>query len=541
MKTACRRAALAIALLLAALAGLAYALAPSLAENAARHYLEELPAALVGQGVALAPPEVEDVRFSLSSRELVLRTVRLHGTLMAQDAATSRGSFLATAEELSVRLTFRGLLLATPLGPFLLPAQTETELFPVADSLRARELTASVAETSLALNISATAMGANGIAVDGALLRSLLTDAPTGSAPNGIDWLYAFAAAELRLTGLDLSMEAPVTGESLSATCAEFVTLGLERRHMAEQEARTISCTLPSGLRFTIASLRQEAITLPPKELLRPLERELRRPALSKARLQDAMKTAIAGPEPLIRKSSLSDLSLLPADREETALQIERSVLTWRSSSPLDQELTIEGLSMPVILLEQETGLILPGLSTFALDATLAVRGTGPLASAPERHTGTITARNLCTLAYDVTLDPQNYTAEIALLRGTYANASLRYTDDGLLPRLATSLMPSAEAAMLALKVGVGRICAASTPENEALRGALETFIERPGSLVLSARVPFTLLEALVTMGEGNAGTLISATATPGPRMLGEAMRLLDSTGSSPASSGRGR
>lgn len=117
------------------------------------------------------------------------------------------------------------------------------------------------------------------------------------------------------------------------------------------------------------------------------------------------------------------------------------------------------------------------------------------------------------------------------MLRGTYSGVSLNYTDEGLLPRLAASVMPSPEAAMMALKVGLGRFCSAPTPENAALRAALETFVERPGTLALTARQPFNLLEAVVTVGEGNAGSLVRAEATPGPLTLGEAMRSIQSRG----------
>ena len=159
------------------------------------------------------------------------------------------------------------------------------------------------------------------------------------------------------------------------------------------------------------------------------------------------------------------------------------------------------------------------------------MRGTGPGPSGPEQHSGTIAARELCSLGYAFTLDPQGYGAELAALRGTYSGASLRYTDAGLLPRLAASLMPSAEAAMMVIKVGLGRFCAEPTPDNAALRRAIETFVERPGSIVLTSRKPFNLVEALVTVGGGNAGALVSAEATPGPLGLGQAMREIGSRG----------
>ncbi|MBD5626180.1 MAG: hypothetical protein HDQ90_01535 [Desulfovibrio sp.] len=532
MKNLPRRAAIVVLLLLAAFAGLACALVPGFVEDAARRQLAGLPVALAGRGIALEQPQVEEVQFSLPSRELTLRNIRLQGALTGEGGA-SRGSFLSTAEELKTRLTMRGLLLATPLARFLLPdGAPGSELIPVADSLDARELTCAVAEPDLAMNLSATVAAANDVAVDGALLRVLLTGSPAASEPDALDWLYGFAVANFRITGLALAMDAPQSGESLSLSCAEFLTRGLERRHMAGQEARGLRCELPDGQAISIASLREEAIALPEKALLRPLLQELARPKLSEKRLQEALKTAFSGPEPLAGSCVLTGLVLPIADAPEGSdLRLQRAALTWRATKPLDQELAIEGFSMPTAPLTQAAGFALPGLSTLALDATLAVRGTGAGPSGPEQHSGTIAVRELCTVAYAFTLDPQGYGAELAALRGTYSGASLSYTDEGLLPRLAASFMPSAEAAMMVIKVGLARFCSGPAPENAALRTALETFVERPGSISLTARQPFTLLEAIVTVGEGNAGALVSAEATPGPLTLGQAMRQAGSGG----------
>ncbi|MBD5538656.1 MAG: hypothetical protein HDQ94_01450 [Desulfovibrio sp.] len=526
MKTFPRRAALVVLVLLAVLAGAASALAPGLVENAARRELAGLPAVLAGRGIALEPPQVEEVHFSLPSRELTLRNVRLQGAL------TAGGSFLSTSEEIKVRLTMRGLLLTTPLARFLLPEGAPgAGLIPVAESLDARELTCAVAEPDLAMNLSATDATATEVAVDGALLRVLLTGSAAGE-PDALDWIYGFAVANSRIGGLALSMDAPQSGESLSVSCAEFLTRGLERRRMVEQEARGIRCELPDGQAVSIASLREEAVALPEKALLRPLLEELARPEVSEARLQAALKTALSGPEPLVGTAVLSGLVLPMAGAPAGSdLKLERAALTWRGVKPLDQELVLEGFSMPTAPLEQEAGFGLPGLPTLALDATLAVRGTSAGPSGPEQHSGTITARELCTVAYAFMLDPQGYGADLAALRGTYSAASLRYTDAGLLPRLAASFMPSAEAAMMVIKVGLARFCSEPTPENTALRAALETFVERPGTLALTARKPFNLMEAIVTVGGGNAGALVSAETAPGPLTLGQAMRRVGSGG----------
>ena len=273
-------------------------------------------------------------------------------------------------------------------------------------------------------------------------------------------------------------------------------------------------------------------MALPEKALLRPLAEELARPVVSEARLQAALKMALSGPEPVVGKCVLTGLMVYLGDtRPGEALRLASGTFAWRGVTPIDQEISLEGLSLPTSALTQGAGIVLAGLPTLSLDAGIAVRGTGPGAGAPEQYSGKLAARDLCSLTYAFTLDAQGYAAELAALRGTYSGASLNYTDEGLLARLAAGVIPSPEAAMMALKVGLARFCSLPTPENATLRAALETFVERPGTLALTARKPFNLVEALVTMGEGNAGALIDAAATPGPLTLGEAMRKVEGRG----------
>ena len=536
MNSAARSTALGVLLLMAALVGAALILVPGMVEDACRRSLAELPQALAAEGIALDQPEVRQVRFSLFSRELVLDRLRLQGKLVQKGKAESGGSFLASSDEIVARLSFRGLLLATPLASYLLPAaRLGAELYPLLDSLEAKETAIAVAEPSLALNISASVIQAHDVAVDSALLRTLLDGSMSSSqpsaqrSPDGLDWLYGFAAANLNLTGPDLSLDAPVTSESLSARCAELAFKGLVRRRLAGQEVRDLSCTLPDGRRLTIAQLREEAIALPEKGRLQRLIRELNLPEPSEKRYAKALKTALSSPEPLVGKTMLSGLVLPLNSTDENAVRLERAVLDWRSAKPLNQQLAITGLSMPATLLAQELGFTLPALPLLTLDATLSILGTGP--ATPEQHQGSLTARNLCTLVYDFTLDPLGRKADLNFLRGTFSAATLRYTDEGLLPRLALGIIPLPEAAALALKVGLAHICSEPTPENAALRAALETFIERPGSLLLKARKPFTLLEAMTLTGEGNAGALVSASATAGPQSLGQAMTRISRQG----------
>ncbi len=551
MKTAYRRAAVAALLLLAACAALVCAVVPSLVEDAVRRQIAELPAVLPHEpGVTVAPPRVREVRFSPLSRTLVLGGIECRGevrdTASAAPSSPPSVTFFTRTEELSLRLTLRAVLLTTPLGRFLLPgADAEPTLLPVADSARIRDLTDTVTTPDLVLTGTLRAGEAEGLRADTSLLRALAAGAAgapdaSGKAPDALDVIYGIAVERLRLGDMTMDMKMADGKTRLSASCAESCLLGKEGRRVAEERFRDIRATLPDGQRFALASLEYLAVVLPEKERLRAFLREPGVASPSAGRLRTALEALVSGPEPLVGELVVTDLALSVDQagslEERHALRLKRCSSVWRSNAPLDQTLVIEGLSMPVFPLEDATGLRFPGLSLLVLDATAAVRGTGPrnaTAPPPEQHTGSLTLRGLGTLDYGVTLASGGHASPEDILRGTYSDLSLRYTDAGLFAYLANGFMPSADAAMMVIKVGLARFCSADTPENATLRAALETFVERPGTLVLRGRAPFTLLEALLKAGDGDAGALFSATAEPGRRTLEESIRHIQALGAS--------
>lgn len=550
MKTVFRRTAIAALLLLAVGAVLVCAVVPSLVEDAVRRQIAELPALLSeNPRVTVAPPQVREVRFSPLTRELVLRGIQCRGE--AAGASPAPIAFSATTEELSLRLTLRAALLTTPLGRFLLPgADAEPILLPVAHSARIRNLTQTVTSPDIALTSTLRAGEAEGIRADARLLRALLMDtagmsAASAGGPDAVDIIYGMAAERLRLADMTTDMTLDGGKARIFATCAEADVLNKEWRHVAEQTLRDIRATFPDGQKLALASLKYGAVVLPEKAPLRAFLRELAVASPSEKRLRAALEALVSGPEPLVGELVLTGLALsLPPDNaldEQHALHLKRGGSLWRSGVPLDQELVIEGLSLPVASVEDATGLRFPGLSALVLDAAATVRGTGPqdpAAAAPEQHAGTVTLRGLGRLDYAFTLASGGHATPEDILRGTYSDLSLRYADEGLFAYLASGFMPSAEAAMMLIKVGLARFCSADTPENATLRAALETFVERPGVISLRSRAPFNLLEALMKAGDGDAGALFSATAEPGPRTLAESIRRIQTLGSS---QGQGR
>lgn len=557
MKTAFARVIAGIAVVIALGAALAFFALPPLVEDACRRQLAALPAALAQDGrLALKQPEVAEVRFSFPARELVLRDFAMHGSVLdvpapgvtgAAAGGVAAGSVAAgnvpapvagvlyTAGEIACTLTWRALLLATPLGRFILPGSGDGVMVPVADSLRLDEAALALAHREMSLNLHATAMRGANVAVDSALLRRLLDPAPDGQPGASGDILYPLAATSLTATAVDLSADFPGSDQSASLTMNSGGITGLDGRRAASAQVDSVACTLDGEPGLRVASLTLEDITLPDREQVLALARA--RASGDEAALLRAFEAALAGPEPLVRKAGLSGLELaldgaLPdagAGRTAVgapALMLDTASLDWRSSTPPDHTLTVKGLSLPLALLEEESGLSFPGLNAFVLDASLSrsVEPGGESGKSAARHEGAIAARGLCGVDYAFRLTSGGQDFPQDMLRGTYSEASLTYTDQGFLAYLASGVMPTAQAAMMAIKVGLGRFCAKNTPENATLRDALETFAERPGTVNIRARAPFTPMQALFIAGDGDAGALFSATAAPGPESLEQAM-----------------
>lgn len=566
MKTAFARIIAGIAVVIALGAALAFFALPPLVEDACRRQLAALPAALAQDGrLALKQPEVAEVRFSLPARELVLRDFAMHGSVLdvpapgvagaaaggAAAGSVTAGSVAAgnvpapvagvlyTAGEIACTLTWRALLLATPLGRFILPGSGDGVMVPVADSLRLDEAALALAHREMSLNLHATALRGANVAVDSALLRRLLDPAPDGQPGASGAILYPLAATSLTATAVDLSADFPGSDQSAALTMNSGAITGLDGRRAASAQVDSVACTLDGEPRLRVASLTLEDITLPDREQVLALARA--RASGDEAALLRAFEAALAGPEPLVRKAGLSGLELaldgaLPAAGAgrtavgAPALMLDTASLDWRSCTPPDHTLTVKGLSLPLALLEEESGLSFPGLNAFVLDASLS-RSVEPggetgksAGKRAARHEGAIAARGLCSVDYAFRLTSGGQDFPQDMLRGTYSEASLTYTDQGFLAYLASGVMPTAQAAMMAIKVGLGRFCAKDTPENATLRDALETFAERPGTVNIRARAPFTPMQALFIAGDGDAGALFSATAAPGPESLEQAM-----------------
>ena len=119
-----------------------------------------------------------------------------------------------------------------------------------------------------------------------------------------------------------------------------------------------------------------------------------------------------------------------------------------------------------------------------------------------------------------------------ALFLSSYKDVNLKYTDQGLTAYLVRNVIPSAQGATPALKAAIAELCPGDTPENAAVRDALETFVSRPGVLEVQSRPgkTFRVFELLAKLGGKDPGALLSVTAQPGKESLEQQISGLDAT-----------
>ena len=181
--------------------------------------------------------------------------------------------------------------------------------------------------------------------------------------------------------------------------------------------------------------------------------------------------------------------------------------------------------------MERESGLSLPGLPALVLDAKLdfAAQGNGGM-----HEQGTISAQNLGALEYDFVISGGATPASPqALFASALSDVRLKYTDQRLTAYLVSNVVPVAQAATPTLKAAIAQFCSGDSPENAALRGALETFATSPGVLEVRSKPgkSFRLFEAAGALAGGNPAALFSVTAQPGKKSLEEQINALKAGG----------
>lgn len=497
---------LCLLVLIVAGGGAAYFAVPPLVENAVRQNLEQMPAVLNQPGRAnFSTPEIGKINFEPVSRTLTIEKTILKGVV--EDGKSGKINMVCRIGEVRGTMPWRLLFLISPMRNIV---SEEYGFETVLSDFLGKDVSLSLACDMVQVESAAEEISGKNIMLQANVLGSILDNLPLDS----LDIIYGLGVDDFLLKGIG--------GNVTSINNKHIVTHKLGKLRISDWRGQTAKKISIANLAFEeqgrkdIFSIEQvdlDTVTLPEMPLMVALKNDIEgfHPVDSWYILRQIMKG-----KPIVSRSVINNLQI-----EDYALKSAK--IDWLSNNPSSWNVSLAGLSMPIRVLEEETGLNVVGLEKFDLDADLAVEEGG---NSRLNHKGSFRAPGLGVLAYEFST-PSTPTNILTMMATQISGFSLDYADGGLVARLAAGIAPNAQAAMFALKIAAGHFCSQHSSQNEKLRQAIEGFVEQPGNLVIRARKPFSMAEVGIQAYRGDLGSIFEATATPGTQNLEEAMKSL--------------
>lgn len=501
---------------LAGIVALAFWVGPQVEEQTRREIAAFAEAASIPGQVRLFAPEVKEVKFSPLSRRLTLRDVEIRGEMPSLPGSSLR----YTQEEVSLRLPLRVLLLFTPLRHMLLP---EKGMLTVGEDIRVSNFTYAFSQNAISAHSTVRSKQVDAVRLESGLLRELLD----GAAPRDmLALVYHMGMGEMRATSVTSGMNMPEQGIRMEFNCDSMQMRNWEGRFV--EKAFMDGILLKEGERelLRLGNFTVTGYTLPDEATIRELRALAARPRPDEHALRALLLRMFTGDAPMVREISATDLR---ASLDGQEASFKNFTLSWSSNTPLRCGLSLDKLSLPTTLVERESGLSLPGLPALVLDAKLNFAARDDTSMHAK---GVVNAHDLGALEHDFIVSGNAAPAgPEALFAGIFSDVRLKYTDQRLLAYVVSNVVPLAQAATPLLKAGIARFCSGDSPENTALRAALETFAASPGVLEIRSKPgkSFRLLEAAGALAGGNPAALFTITAQPGKTSLEEQINALTS------------
>lgn len=521
MKNLLRAVMVLAVLVLAGIAALAFWVGPQVEELARREIAAFADTASIPGQLQLSAPDVKEISFAPFSRRLTLRGAEMRGEMPSLPGS----SLLYTLEEASFRLPLRVLLLFTPLRNTVLP---EKGMLTVCEDMRISNFASVSSLGSISARSMARSEEADLIRLESGLVRELLEGA---ASRDTLNVFYRMGIRELRVSSMTSSINIPEQSLRMALDCDSILVRNWEGRFTEQASVDGILLKKDDSELLRLGNITFTGFTLPEEAALRELLALADRPRPDRLALQALLLRMFASGDPLVRKISATDLRVLLHGQEAS---FKNFTLDWPSNTPLKYGFSLDKLSLPTALVERKSRLSLPGLPALVLDAQLnfAARGDNAM-----HEQGTISAQTLGALEYDFVISGRGESlSPRALFASVLSDVRLKYTDQRLTAYLVSNAVPVAQAATPALKAGIAQFCSGDSPENTALRAALETFVTSPGVLEIRSRPgkSFRLLEVTSALAKGNPAALFSVTAQAGKKSLEEQINALN-TASTPA------
>ncbi len=518
MKNLLRGIMVLAVLALAGVAALAFWVGPQVEEQARQEIAAFPEAASIPGQLQFSAPDVKEIKFSPFSRRLTLRGVEIRGEL----PSLAGNSLRYTLEEASFRLPLKVLLLQTPLRDAVLP---EKGMLTVGEDMRISNLAYAFNQGSISTQSLVRSEEADDIRLESALVRELLENKRPRDM---LSVVYRMGIGEIRGSAITSGINIPEQGLRMEFSCDSMLMRNWEGRVIEKMSVDGILLKKDAQELLRLGDITVMGYTLPEEAVLRELLVLAAQTKPDERALQALALRMFTTGEPLVREISATDLRV-PLNGQ--AATFKKAALTWPSNTPLKYGLSLNKLSLPTTLVERESGLSLPGLPALVLDAKLDFTAQGKGAM---HEQGVISAQDLGALDYDFILsDGAALASPQALFAAAISDVHLKYTDQRLMAYLVSNVVPLAQAATPTLKAAIAQFCSSGSPENTALRDALETFATRPGVLELRSKPgkSFRLFEAVGALAGGNPAALFSITAQPGKNSLEEQINALKAGG----------
>ncbi|WP_165071733.1 hypothetical protein [Desulfovibrio sp. ZJ200] len=500
-----KRTFLLLAPLLAAALALALAAQFWLRPHVEEQLRRSLAAPAFADGVA-TQARAREVVFSPFSRRVLARGLEMQ-------ALPPQGPVTCHIAEISLRLPWRALLACTPLRGAILP---QSGMLPVAENVVLRNLRIRTPRSKTGVQRAEISE----IRAQSSLVAALL-EGQGSLEPCSL--LSRISVAEARASFLNVDI--PTVSRPEQIRVREVFARNWHDRSLEELTLANLEFRVADREVLRLDALSQHGILLPGKVLLRRFAEQATLPLPDRMAVEILAGEMFATGEPLFRELRLHGLTVStqagPAELKELGLD-------WLSNTPLRSSLHVSGFALPLRLFTDASGFSLPGLDILRLDGKIIVEGQGKDAILKKT---VIKAEGLgdlrCTLLTSGNTRGMN--RREALLSQSYSDFKLKYEDRGLMARLALATAP-ADMAVSAFKAGIAAICALDTPENRAIAAALETFVNRPGTLELTSLPgkscrPGDVLDALRA---GDAGALVRVSAQAGDTTLDREMERLN-------------
>ncbi len=502
-------AAALVILVAAGFLGLFFGLSP-LVEGQVQRGIQSV--GISGDGIS-THAAVDRVEFSPLSRTLTLYGLRMRGE-------TPQGPLSYEVAEASLRIPLRMLLAYTPLRPLVLK---NVGMMPVAENIVLRNLALRTPEARASVQREE---------IDEMRSQSELVGRFLDGAPiDALAATYLMGAGQAHSFFLSLSI--PGKEGLTQLTIKESLVKGWNGASVGLMRIEDMQSRLNGHESMRMASLEANDITLPELGLMHSL---MDAAAMSEDDMDAAVKALgpvveeiLAADPPVVRQLRASDMTFAV---ENGSVTIKGAGFDWLANAPRHTTSFIHELEASKGLVQTASGLTLP-----ALKANMNFDSLG-LSNASNKKTISIKAQNLADVVCSFTLYDAGAisTGAQALLLQSFSDLRLTIKDEGALAWLGLNLSHNGRAAATAMEQSLDKgLEFTPTPQNQAIRQALLTFVQKPGQLDATSASGQRIGILQLLAAANNPSPLFTCNAIPGPKTLEEQINALAAQTSAPA------